>query len=59
VKRVSVEIDNDLHRWLTEYAKDGQTSVSAVVRFALEELRADCEDPAKGDWWAKWKKENR
>ncbi len=58
MKRVSVEIDLELHEWLVAYAAEGNTSVSAVVRFALEELRTDCESAAPEDWWDKWKKES-
>ncbi len=54
-----MEVEEDLHTWLVTYAGEGGTSVSAVVRFALEELRSDCENPASDDWWDKWKKENR
>ena len=59
MKRVSVEIDDELHLWLSQYAREGNCSVSAVVRFALEELHTDCESAVRSDWWAKWKKENR
>ena len=59
VKRVYVEIEEDLHTWLARYAAEGNTHISAVVRFAIEELRTDCEDAAPEDWWDKWRTKNR
>ena len=59
MKRVSVDLETHLYEWLADYAREGDTNISAVVRFALEELRTDTEKPASEDWWEKWKERQK